>query len=71
MLPDYKNQYNVKSFSELEVYCRLEGLDPLYIRSIGEKNRQKPKKIRRALGRLSRTLQRSFKRMHMQFCRII
>jgi hypothetical protein len=34
MLYEYQFQYNVKPVSQLEVCCKIEGVDPLYIRSI-------------------------------------
>lgn len=51
-----QNQYNVEPVSKLEVYCKLEGLDSLYIRSIEKKEKswRKPNKVWRAVERLFR-----------------
>lgn len=54
----YENLYNFnKPADGLEAYCRLEGLDPLYVRSLerAERNRDKSgaRNVRKLLSRLS------------------
>jgi len=50
----YEYQYNLKPLSEFEVYCKTEGLDPLFIISTAkkEKIKEKTKNAGRAIGHL-------------------
>lgn len=49
----YEYQYKNKPFSELDVYCREEGLDPLYI--LGSVKKEKnPEKSLNVMGAFKR-----------------
>lgn len=58
MLREYQNQYSNKVADRLEAYCKLEGLDHMYIRSISkrDKGHRKPGKAGRTLVNLLRNL---------------
>lgn len=37
MMREYQNRYDVKPTSEVDVYCKLEGVSPLFIYRTAEK----------------------------------
>lgn len=43
MIIEYQGQYNVKTTNEVDVYCRLESVSPLFIYSSGRKEEIYPK----------------------------
>ncbi|SHI48625.1 hypothetical protein SAMN05444401_0789 [Clostridium amylolyticum] len=43
MIIEYQDQYNIKLTNEVDVYCRLEGVSPLFIYRTGEKKEIYPK----------------------------
>ena len=60
----YYDQHIVKLSGELEVYCRLEGLDPLYILNAAKKDSAQKKTIKK-----ERVLRRLFAK-HMEHVKV-
>jgi hypothetical protein len=54
LLQEYQIQYNEKPAGGLEVYCKVEGVDPLYMRSIAKIEKKGPKKTGNAAAKFFR-----------------